>query len=206
MASHLCPPTRHGPVMNDEQPFDELLKRVRRGEPIAADELVRKYESAIRVAVRTRLSDPALRRQFDSMDICQSVLASFFIRASAGQYDLAEPRQLVALLTRMAQNKLAMHARSQYRQRRDVRRDIADMDVSTHFADAAPGPHQQAIDRELVSRAYDLMDADVRQIADHRVQGENWAGVAAQMGGTADARRKQFGRAMDRIAQALEIE
>jgi DNA-directed RNA polymerase specialized sigma24 family protein len=192
--------------MNDEQPFDELLKRVRRGESQAADELVRKYESAIRVAVRTRLSDPALRRQFDSMDICQSVLASFFIRASAGQYDLAEPRQLVALLTRMAQNKLAMHARSQYRQRRDVRRDIGDMNVSTHVADLAPGPHQQAIDRELVSRAYDLMDADVRQIAAHRAEGENWAGVAAQMGGTADARRKQFGRAMDRIAQALEIE
>lgn len=192
--------------MNDEQPFDELLKRVRRGESQAADELVRKYESAIRVAVRTRLSDPALRRQFDSMDICQSVLASFFVRASAGQYDLAEPRQLVALLTRMAQNKLAMHARSQYRQRRDVRRDTSDIDVSTSLADATPGPHQQAVDRELASRAYNLMDADVRQIAAHRAQGKNWAGVAAQMGGTADARRKQFVRAMDRIAQTLEIE
>src|SRR6476659_5706176 len=97
--------------MSDEQPFDQLLGRVRRGESQAADELVRKYESAIRVAVRTRLSDLALRRQFDSMDVCQSVLASFFVRASAGQYDLSEPRQLVALLTRMAQNKLSMRAR-----------------------------------------------------------------------------------------------
>jgi RNA polymerase sigma factor (sigma-70 family) len=189
-----------------EQPFDKLLERVRRGESQAADELVRKYESAIRVAVRTRLSDPVLRRQFDSMDVCQSVLASFFIRASAGQYDLAEPRQLVALLTRMAQNKLAMRFRAQYRQRRDVRRDSSERDSSAHVADTAPGPHQQAVDRELVRRAYDLMDADVRQIADHRAQGENWKGIAAQMGGSPDARRKQFVRAMDQIAQTLEIE
>jgi RNA polymerase sigma-70 factor (ECF subfamily) len=192
--------------MNDEQPFDELLQRVRRGESQAADELVRKYESAIRVAIRTRLSDPALRRQFDSMDVCQSVLASFFVRASAGQYDLTEPRQLVALLTRMAQNKLAMRARGQFRQRRDVRRDIGGAYVSEQIADTAPGPYQKAVDRELVSRAYELMDADVRQIADHRARGENWKVIAAQMGGTADARRKQFVRAMDDIAQALEIE
>src|ERR1043165_385089 len=102
-----------------EERFDELLQRVRLGEPNAAYELVRRYESAVRVAIRTGWSDPALRRQFDSMDISQSVLASFFLRAAAGQYDLNEPGQLVALLTKMAHNKLAMHARGHYRQRRD---------------------------------------------------------------------------------------
>src|SRR5690349_22808233 len=138
--------------MNAQPSFNELLERVRRGEPDAAAELVRNYESAIRVAVRTRLSDPALRRQFDSMDVCQSVLASFFVRAAAGQYDLAEPRQLVALLTRMAQNKLAMHARSQYRQRRDVRRDAGDGELWAHLRDSSPSPHEQAVNRELVGR------------------------------------------------------
>jgi DNA-directed RNA polymerase specialized sigma24 family protein len=192
--------------MIDERPIDDLLERVRRGEPDAADELVRRYESAIRVAVRTRLSDPALRRQFDSMDICQSVLGSFFVRASAGQYDLSEPRQLVALLTRMAQNKLAMHARSQYRQRRDVRRDAHDGNGSALVADKAPGPHKQAVDRELLGRAYALMDAEIRRIADCRAGGANWIDVAAQLGGTADARRKQFSRAMDSIARQLELE
>src|SRR5438477_7997093 len=108
--------------MTQANDFDALLHRVRRGESDAAYELVRRYESPIRVAVRTHLSDPALRQQFDSMDICQSVLASFFMRAAAGQYDLHEPGQLVALLTRMAHNKLAMRARSQRQQRRDVRR------------------------------------------------------------------------------------
>ena len=67
-------------LMSDVETFIELLRRVRLGEPDAAYELVRQYEMDIRIAVRARLSDPALRQQFDSMDICQSVLASFFLR------------------------------------------------------------------------------------------------------------------------------
>src|SRR6478672_10569673 len=110
--------------MYDKSAFAELLERVRGADSDAAAELVRKYESAVRVAIRTRLSDPALRRQFDSMDVCQSVLASFFLRAAAGQYDLRDPAQLVALLTKMAHNKLAMRARHEYRQRRDIRRNV----------------------------------------------------------------------------------
>src|SRR4029077_17738171 len=110
-----CNVLRWSAMGNDDQFFDELLQRVRCGESAAAYELVRRYESAIRVAVRTHLSDPALRQQLDSVDICQSVLASFFLRAAAGQYDLHDPAQLVALLTKMARNKLAMHARGQYR-------------------------------------------------------------------------------------------
>lgn len=189
--------------------FGQLLERVRQGDAEAAVELVRSYESDIRVAVRTRLSDPALRRQFDSMDICQSVLASFFLRAAAGQYDLHEPGQLVALLVRMAQNKLAMHARGLYRQRRDIRRTAEGESgaAAIDFQPArTPTPGQLAADRDLIARAYELMDLEVRQIADLRVQGENWAEIAQTLGGAADARRKQFTRAMDRIAEELDVE
>src|SRR3954469_18683176 len=121
-------------VMRDTSVFADLLERVRGADSDAATELVRKYESAIRVAVRTRLSDPALRRQFDSMDVCQSVLGSFFFRMAAGQYDLRDPAQLVTLLTKMARNKLAMRARHQYRQRRDVRRNVRLGDVGPELA------------------------------------------------------------------------
>lgn len=193
-------------LMTDVESFIELLRRVRLGEPDAAYELVRQYELDIRIAVRARLSDPALRQQFDSMDVCQSVLASFFLRAAAGQYDLHEPGQLVGLLTRMAQNKLAMHARSHHQQRRDVRRVKSINDVAAVPTDKIPGPDRQAVDRDLLRCAYDLMDPEVRQIADRRVHGAKWGDIAAQLGGTADARRKQFLRAMDRIAQTLEIE
>jgi len=192
--------------MNDENPFDELLRRVRRGEPDAAAELVRRYESAIRVAVRTRLSDPALRRQFDSMDICQSVLASFFLRAAAGPYDLHNPAQLVALLTKMAHNKLAMHARTHRRQRRDVGRTDESADATGGLAGKMASPSKQAADRELLNQAYQLMEPEVRQMANCRGQGAGWNEIAAQLGGTPDSRRKQFSRAISRIAEQLEVD
>ena len=196
-------------AMSETTAFADLLERVRRGDAAAAAELVRFHEMDIRVAVRTRLSDPALRRQFDSMDICQSVLASFFLRAAAGQYDLREPGQLIALLTKMARNKLAMHARGLYRQRRDIRRtadELGGADPIDGHAAQTPSPSQLAADRDLIAGAYALMDPEVRQIADLRAQGENWPEVAQALGGTAEARRKQFCRAMDRIAQELELE
>src|SRR5262245_37887429 len=99
-----------------EAAFADFIRRIRAGDAGAAEELVRHYESAIRVAVRLRLTDPALLRHFDSMDVCQSVLASFFVRTAAGQFDLESPAQLTALLTRMAQNKLVAQARYQYRE------------------------------------------------------------------------------------------
>jgi RNA polymerase sigma factor (sigma-70 family) len=192
--------------MPDQHLFHELLERVRRGDADAAAELVRKYESAIRVAVRTRLSDPRLRRQFDSMDVCQSVLASFFLRAAAGQYDLRDPAQLVALLTKMAHNKLAMRARSQYRQRRDVRRNVHLGDVQPEPAAKWAEPSEHMLGREFVDRAFGLMDPQVREMAVCRAGGMEWSEIASQFGGTADARRKQFQRAIDRIAETLEID
>ena len=38
-------------------------------------------------------------------------MVSFFVRVAAGQFDLEGPGQLVALLVKMAQNKLAEHTR-----------------------------------------------------------------------------------------------
>src|SRR4051812_10995350 len=183
--------------------FADLLERVRRGDSDAASEIVRKYESAIRVAVRTRLSDPALRRQFDSMDVCQSVLGSFFLRMAAGQYDLRDPAQLVALLTKMARNKLAMRARHQYRRKRDIRRDVWLGDLCQDPIAACGGPAQQTLGRELIERAFALMKPQIREIATRRANGMEWTQIAAQLGGTADARRKQFQRAVDQIASTL---
>src|SRR6476620_5323646 len=144
--------------MRDQCVFADLLERVRSGDSDAAFELVRKYETAIRVAVRTRLSDPKLRRQFDSVDVCQSVLASFFLRAAAGQYDLRDPAQLVALLTKMAHNKLAMRARHEYRQRRDIRRNVRLGELRPELAADCAQPTGQLLDRDIVSRAFGLMD------------------------------------------------
>src|SRR5206468_1068972 len=111
-----------GSPMSDANAFEGFLRRVRGGDAEAAAELVRRYEPAIRLEARYRLRDARLRRVFDTLDVCQLVLASFFTRAALGQYDLKEPQDLVKLLVVMAHNKAVALARGQRRQRRDARR------------------------------------------------------------------------------------
>src|ERR1700728_587105 len=99
-----------------------LIARVRAGDEQAAVELVRHYEPAIRRAARVRLVDTRLNRLLDSMDICQSVMASFFVRAALGQFDLDTPDQLLRLLATMTRNKLIGQVKGQAAARRDFRR------------------------------------------------------------------------------------
>jgi RNA polymerase sigma-70 factor (ECF subfamily) len=191
--------------MSEPPTFDEFMRRVRSGDARAAEELVRRYETTIRVTVRTRLTDPALKRRFDSVDVCQSVLASFFVRAAAGQYDLADPSQLIALLVRMAQNKLAWQARFHRQQRRDARQ-AAGLEEAAGQAAAAPGPEQAAAGRELLEALRDRLTPEERQVADRRGAGQEWAEIATALGGTADGRRMQLKRALDRVAPELGLE
>jgi len=87
-----------------------FLERVRTGDQKAAEELVRMYESGNPREVRLRLRIHACER-FDSVDICQSVMASFFVRAALGQYDLQKPDELIRLLVTMTRNKLVSQVR-----------------------------------------------------------------------------------------------
>jgi RNA polymerase sigma-70 factor (ECF subfamily) len=192
--------------MDDLARFRDYIERIRAGDAAAAAQLVRDYEPAIRteVRVRLRLLDPALKRLFDSMDVCQSVLASFFVRAAAHQYDLDEPANLIKILVTMARNKPLSRARRERRQRRDNRR-VADADPD-RVEGGGPTPSRVAAGRELLERVRGRLSEEERQIADLRAAGHNWPQIAQQLGGSAEARRKQFARALDRVVEELGIE
>src|SRR5262245_63603750 len=131
--------------MIDSTTFADYLRRIRAGDEQAAADLVRQYEPFIRREVRFRLRDRRLSRVLDSMDICQSVLASFFVRTAAGQYDLERPEDLLRLLVGMARNKLASQARQHYRECRDLRRLDADgAEALGEVGAADPTPRQLA--------------------------------------------------------------
>src|ERR1700751_515619 len=103
-------------------PFGELIGRVRSGDETAAAELLRRYEPAIRRAIRVRMVDTRLRRVFDSEDVAQSVFASFFVRPPLANYELEKPVQLLRLLVTISQRKLTSHVREEGAARRDYRR------------------------------------------------------------------------------------
>ena len=48
------------------------------------------------------------------------------------------------------------------------------------------------------------LTAEERRLADLRAQGCDWAEIAARLGGSAEACRKQLARALDRVEHQLE--
>jgi RNA polymerase sigma-70 factor (ECF subfamily) len=196
-----------GGVESSAAEFAQLIRRIRDGDGSAAEELVRRYEPLVRRAVRVRLLDHRLRQVFDSMDICQSVLASFFLRTAAGSYDVQAPQDLVRLLVGMARNKLAEAARRQYRQKRDRGRTVgAGDELLEHIATPTFTPSRVIAGRELWQQFLRQMNAEERQLVQLRSEGLAWAEIAARMGGTPQARRVQLARAVRRAAAVLGVD
>ncbi|HEX4608406.1 MAG TPA: sigma-70 family RNA polymerase sigma factor [Urbifossiella sp.] len=192
--------------MDASPQFEGWIARVRAGDEDAATELVRRYERAVRVAVRVRLTDVRLRRQFDSMDVCQSVMASFFVRAAAGQFDLQNPQQLVGLLVKMAQNKLLMQVRRHGQLKRDVGRVEPVGDGGPPVAAGGPGPPRVAAGRELLATLLDRLGPEERELAQRRALGQGWNEIAAELGQTPQAARMRLSRAIDRLGPALGLD
>jgi RNA polymerase sigma-70 factor (ECF subfamily) len=192
--------------MPETTDFQDLIRRVRVGDEAAATELVRSYEPAIRRAVRIRLADTRLARAFDSMDICQSVMASFFVRAALGQYELDAPEQLLKLLATMARHKLADQVDRERAERRDNRRVEEGSTDTREILAAASSPSRQVAARELLQEVRRRLSAEERQLLELRDQGLDWAAIAVRMGGSPEALRKRLARATDRIARELGLD
>jgi RNA polymerase sigma factor (sigma-70 family) len=191
--------------MPEDDSFAEFIHRIRAGDDQAARELVERYEPVIRREVRLRLRDQRLASRFDWTDVCQSVMASFFVRAAAGQYELEQPDQLLRLLVVMTRNKVTKQVRRNSADRRDYRRleprDPAYLDG--RLAEV-PNPSRLIAGRELLEELRRRLSEEERRLADLRADGCEWAEIAAELGGTPQARRKQLARALDRVEQQLE--
>ncbi len=192
--------------MSEPTSFEDLIRRVRAGDQDAATDLVKRYEPAIRRAVRFRLSDTRLVRLLDSMDICQSVFASFFVRTAAGQFDIENPEQLMKLLVAMARNKLSKQVHGQQAQRRDYRRVQTGEIDEGQFAAADATPSQYAAGNELLREAEKLMTPEELQLRELRKEGLDWSAIAQQLGSTPEALRKKLTRALDRVATELQLD
>ena len=186
--------------------FSTFFAAVRSGDRAAAAELVRLYEPYLRQVIRLRLTDERLRRVFDSEDVCQSVLANFFARVTAGQFDLEQPRQLLALLVAMARNKVLDQARRQQAGRRDGRRVESAADLLDAVADPAPSPSRVVAGQELLREVRRQLTEEECYLADQRALGRDWADIAAERGGTPEALRKKLARALQRVARRLGLE
>jgi RNA polymerase sigma factor (sigma-70 family) len=197
--------------MSADPSFVDLLGRVRAGDQWAAADLVRRYEPALRREVRRRLTDARLRRVLDGSDVCQLVLQSFFARAARGQFELDGPDQLQALLARMARNKLGDEAKKERRERRggNLRRTPLPEDGArgeVRLAASEAGPAERAAAADLLRQALARFSPDERRLVELKAEGLPWPEVAARLGGSPEARRKQCQRAVERVARELQLD
>ena len=191
--------------LSEADAFRDLLTRVRNGDDQAAEELVRRYETTIRMAIRVRLNHSGLRRLLDSMDICQSVLANFFIRAANGQFEIETPAQLVNLLVTMARNRFVNHAEYHQAARRDNRRLDHQADAR-QLAGVSPSPSRVIAYRELLDQVKQRLSEDEGLLAQRRSAGLSWKEIAEEVGEPADTLRFRLTRALNRVAREFQLD
>jgi RNA polymerase sigma-70 factor (ECF subfamily) len=192
--------------MAADGPFLELLGRIRAGDETAALELHATYAEQLQRIIRVQLTQPALRRQMDSIDICQSVFADFFLRTALGQYDLQSPSELLKLLATMARHRLIYHAQKQRAARRDIRRVEAGAIEDFSLAGGGGTPSQIVSARELLQQCQERLNNDERLLLDRRRSGQSWDEIAAAVGKSPEAVRKQYERAIKRVSGELGME
>jgi RNA polymerase sigma-70 factor (ECF subfamily) len=192
--------------MREAPSFHELFGRVRAGDQQAAAELVRQYEPLIRRAVRFRLAGAGLAACLESMDICQSVVGSFFARAAAGQYDLSGPDDLVRLLTTMARHKLTSQVRRERAARRARRRATPAEVNDERLTAPGPSPSRVVADAELLREVARRLSPEERRLMELRREGLDWDAIAGKVGETSVVLRKRLSRALDRVTRALGLE
>jgi RNA polymerase sigma-70 factor (ECF subfamily) len=193
--------------MDEGANFTALMSRVRAGDADAAASLVRQYEPEIRRSIRLRLTDPRLRRVLDSADVCQSVLANFFVRVAAGQFDLERPADLVRLLMVMARNRLRDHVSFHRAARRDNR--LLEADPTDAFSAAPsnePTPSMALAARDLLAAVMDGLDPAARRVAELRAAGHDWNAIATQLKERPDTLRKRLATALNRVGGQLGLD
>ena len=107
------------------------MQQVVAGSDEAATKLFRHYEPLLIRAIRKRLTR-RIRSKFDSIDFAQDVWASFFTEEQQRR-EFQTPEDLLAFLTRIAQNKVSDKTRQRLKlQKYDVSRELS-MDDSKRF-------------------------------------------------------------------------
>jgi RNA polymerase sigma-70 factor (ECF subfamily) len=134
------------------------------------------------------------------------VLCAFFVRAALGQFELRNPDQMVKLLACMARNKLVNLWHKHRAARRDCRRVEPAAIEEKELLASAVDPCQLATARDLLAVALRRLSGEERRLLELRQQGREWAEIAAELGGSPEALRKQLARAVERVAQELELD
>jgi RNA polymerase sigma factor (sigma-70 family) len=163
--------------------FQSLMEQIATGSEAAVTRLLSLYGDHLCRAVRRRLNR-TLRPKFDTSDFVQAVWASFFCnRGEIAQFE--HSAQLVAFLTRVANNKVIDECRHRQTQKADAARERSISDGSSEgfpVPGREPPASQIAIMHEEWERMVDGVPSRYRRIVELRAVGESQEEIADKLG------------------------
>lgn len=167
----------------EEQALHALLEGIRAGDENAARQFVDRFGGALLRVIRRRL-DPRLRRQFDSMDFLQDVMATFLCKPPDPDA-FANVDALYVFLTNVARNKVITAQRQRGRKKRDIRREHS-LDGSAQYQaqgvrGAEPTPSQVAVAHEQWTGMVENQTPSVQAVAGMLREGMTYREIAEKL-------------------------
>ncbi len=189
--------------MAAEDSFVDVMARLDREDPRAADEIVRRYGQQLIAFVAPRLLG-AIGRKVDAEDLVQSALGSFFRSNSQEPFQLQGWDNLWGLLATMTLRKCRFQVRQYLTQKRHVCRETS-LDPNKTDQDGleaicgSPTPLEAAALGDLVEQLLAGLEGTTRIIAELILQGQSAPEIAPKIGLTERSVYRQLERIRSRL-------
>lgn len=185
------------------QDFQHYLLELRQGDEAAIGKFLADFEPYIRRTLRFNIKQASLHSIVDSVDVCQSVMSSFLLRLSAGEYEIRDEKDLRHLIASMARKKFLMLNRHESAQKRDHRKT-----TSLESLQEIEMPCQQDQDRvhrqlEILAEICGQLDEETKLLFDRRRAGIGWEKIAAELGESASVLRQRLSRALRKLSKEV---
>jgi RNA polymerase sigma-70 factor (ECF subfamily) len=190
--------------------FNELMARLRAGDPKAESFFFQQYAGRLLALARAHL-DTAIRQKVDPEEVVQSAFASFFPRLAGDQFELENWEGLWSLLVTITLRKCGKKIRHFHTAARDVRREVSvpprpeDRGVC-EILSSEPTPAEAAMLTEMVELLMRGLDGRDRPIVELRLQGYTVAEIAAQVARTEHSVERVLRRVRKRLRRQRDQE
>ena len=189
-----------------ERSIPDLVKAYPTGGEEVKEELLTRLEPVLRGFVRREMGHK-LRTMEESLDLCQSVLFAFHLRADAGKIEVEDESALRGYLRAMLRNKLANRADMLKAVKRGGGKRPASLDSARdekgelQLPAFDPTVSMAAGVAELNKKLQSELDTDEMAILEGRLAGCTNPEIAVELGASADAIRMRWKRVRDRLVR-----
>jgi RNA polymerase sigma factor (sigma-70 family) len=195
-----------GARMTEKRPISELLEAYRSGDETAREQLLGRLESELRSLTR-RLVGRQIRSERESMDVCQSLLLAFHLRASDGKIEIENDAAFRGYLRSMIRHKLAgLSDRIRAKKRGGGRaavplRTAGEEEEGVDLPSLDPSASVVARTSELRGALIEALSKEELRILEGRLAGRTNVEIADALGKTPDAVRMAWGRARKKLEE-----